>query len=188
MRDEPGAETAREPYVAAAGSTLDEEMVRALYAEHAGPLLGYVLRLTGGDRQRAEDVVQETMLRAWRHPEAAVPTRGSLRPWLLTVARNIVIDAARARKARPQEVGDHALVSAAVSDGVDQVVLAQDVATALKGLSEQHRDVLVQTYFLGRSVAEAAQSLQVPAGTVKSRTYYALRALKLALEERGIGS
>ena len=63
-------------------STGDEELVRALYAEHAGPLLGYVLRLTGGDRYRAEDVVQETLLRAWRHPEALAASDGSPRPWL----------------------------------------------------------------------------------------------------------
>jgi len=171
-----------------AGATLDDDLVRALYDEHAGPLLGYVLRLTGGDRQRAEDVVQETMLRAWRHPEAAVPSRGSLRPWLLTVARNIVIDNSRARRSRPREVGEQALASAAVSDDIENVLLAQDVSDALAALSAQHRDVLVQTYFLGRSVAQAAAALQVPAGTVKSRTYYALRALKLALQERGIES
>lgn len=91
----------REALVGVAATLDDEVVMRALYDEHAGPVLGYVLRLTGGHRQRAEDVVQETMLRAWRHPEAAFPAKGSLRPWLLTVARNIVIDHARARKARP---------------------------------------------------------------------------------------
>lgn len=168
--------------------TLDDDLVRALYDEHAGPVFAYVLRLTGGDRQRAEDVVQETMLRAWRHPEAAHPLKGSLRPWLLTVARNIVIDHARARRSRPHEVGDQALRSASVNDDVDSVLLAQDVSGALASLTAQHREVLVQTYYLGRSVAEAAGALGVPPGTVKSRTYYALRALRLALEERGIGS
>lgn len=168
------------------GAKLDDDLVRALYDEHAGPLLGYVLRLTGGDRQRAEDVVQETMLRAWTHPEAAGPARGSLRPWLLTVARNIVIDSARARKSRPHEVGEQALAAAAVADDIDNLLLAQDVSGALAALSVQHREVLVQTYYLGRSVAQAARVLGVPPGTVKSRTYYALRALKLALQERGI--
>ncbi len=75
----------REALVGVAATLDDEVVMRALYDEHAGPVLGYVLRLTGGDRQRAEDVVQETMLRAWRHPEAALPAKGSLRPWLLTV-------------------------------------------------------------------------------------------------------
>lgn len=178
----------REALVGVAATLDDEVVMRALYDEHAGPVLGYVLRLTGGDRQRAEDVVQETMLRAWRHPEAALPAKGSLRPWLLTVARNIVIDHARARKARPHEVGEQALTTASVDDDIEAVLLAQDVSGALASLSTQHREVLVQTYYLGRSVAEAAAALSVPPGTVKSRTYYALRALRLAFEERGIHS
>jgi RNA polymerase sigma-70 factor (ECF subfamily) len=187
MNVEPTAAVDRESGMSAA-ATLDDQLIRALYAEHAGPLLGYVLRLTGGDRHRAEDVVQETMLRAWKHPEAAVPAHGSLRPWLITVARNIVIDHARARKARPTEVGEPSMALAAVNDDLDSVLLAQDVAEALATLSPSHREVLAETYFNGRSVAEAAEVLGVPAGTVKSRTYYALRALKLALEERGLTS
>src|SRR5581483_6704256 len=83
-----------------------EDRLRALYAEHAGPLLGYALRLLHGDRSAAEDVVQETLLRAWTHPEAMDPSRGSPRNWLFTVARNLVIDAIRARKTRPAEVGE----------------------------------------------------------------------------------
>ncbi|HEY8113069.1 MAG TPA: sigma-70 family RNA polymerase sigma factor, partial [Actinomycetes bacterium] len=108
-----------------------DELLRTLYAEHAGPLLGYVLKLTDGDRQRAEDVVQETLLRAWRHPESLDPSRGSLRPWLWTVARNIVVDAARARRARPQEVSEDALAVIPVEDQIDQALLAWEVAEAL---------------------------------------------------------
>ena len=69
--------------------------MRALYAEHAGPLFAFALRLTAGDRQRAEDVVQETLLRAWRNAHK-LDEQGSrsLRPWLMTVARRIVIDSA----------------------------------------------------------------------------------------------
>lgn len=167
----------------------DEQLLRALYAEHAGPLLGYVLRLTGGDRARAEDVVQETMLRAWRHPEALAASAGSPRPWLCTVARNLVVDGVRARAARPHEVGDEALAAIAVDDGeLDRALTAWEVGDALATLTPEHRAVLVETYFRGRSVAEAAAVLGVPAGTVKSRTYYALRALRLALEERGLTS
>ena len=86
------------------GPTADERMLRALQAEHGGPLLGYAMRLTGGDRQQAEEVVQETLLRAWRHPEAL--TGRPIRPWLFTVARNIVVDIHRARQSRPSEVGE----------------------------------------------------------------------------------
>lgn len=180
---EPGRRPIRKSSVSVA-ATLDDDLVRTLYAEHAGPLLGYVMRLTG-DRQQAEDVVQETMLRAWRNPQAIDNSAGSLRPWLLTVARNIVIDRVRARKARPHEVGE---VSATlgVEDDIDWVLLAQTMSEALADLSPAHREVIVETYYRGHSVAEAAAALGVPPGTVKSRTYYALRALKLALEERGV--
>src|SRR5437868_10498820 len=82
----------------------DEELMRALYREHAGPLLAYVLRLVAGDRHRAEDVVQETLLRAWRNTEQLNRATGSLRPWLVTVARRIVIDGHRSRRSRPREV------------------------------------------------------------------------------------
>lgn len=157
--------------------------MRALYAEHAGPLFGYALRLTG-DRQRAEDIVQETLLRAWRHPEAL--DGAPVRPWLFTVARNLVVDAARARKARPPEVGDAALQAVAASDEIDRALQSWAVADAIGTLSLDHRAVLVETYFRGHTVAEAARRLGIPEGTVKSRTYYALRALRLALEERGL--
>src|ERR1700679_2350757 len=82
----------------------DEELVRALYSEHAGPLLRYALHLMSGDRQRAEDIVQETLLRAWQHPEAIADRPAA--PWLFAVARNLAVYSFRARKARPHEVGE----------------------------------------------------------------------------------
>ena len=92
----------------------DEALVRALYAEHAAPLLRYALRLTSGDRQRAEDIVQETLLRAWLHPEAIAERPA--RPWLFAVARNLAVDSHRARNARPREVGEAALELVPVAD------------------------------------------------------------------------
>ena len=162
----------------------DEELVRALYCEHAGPLLRYALHLTGGDRQRAEDIVQETLLKAWLHPEsiAARPAR----PWLFAVARNLAVDAHRARQARPREVSETALGLMPVPDEADRALESWAVAEALWSLRPEHRAVLFQTYYRGCSVAEAAMALGVPEGTVKSRTFYALRALRLALEERGL--
>ena len=162
----------------------DEVLVRALYAEHAAPLLRYALHLTSGDRQRAEDIVQETLVRAWLHP-AAIAGRPA-RPWLFAVARNLAVDAHRARKARPPEVGEGALALFAVPDAADRALESWAVADALRALRPEHRAVLIETYYRGRSVAEAAAVLGIPAGTVKSRTFYALRALKLALEERGL--
>lgn len=162
----------------------DEELVRALYREHAGPLLRYALHLTSGDRQRAEDIVQETLLRAWLHPEAIVSRPA--RPWLFAVARNLAVDAHRARQARPREVGETALQTASVPDTADRALESWAVADALRSLRPDHRAVLLETYYRGHSVAEAASVLKIPPGTVKSRTFYALRALKLALEERGL--
>jgi RNA polymerase sigma-70 factor (ECF subfamily) len=160
-----------------------------VYSEHGGPLLGYVLRLTGGDRQHAEDIVQETLLRAWRHPEAL--TGRPVRPWLFTVARNLVVDAHRARVARGGqhvsiEAGEDGSVALPDADDIDRALESWTVAEALADLSPQHRAVIIETYYRGHSVAEAATALGIPPGTVKSRTYYALRALKLALEERGL--
>jgi RNA polymerase sigma-70 factor (ECF subfamily) len=170
------------------GRVLRPEQFQSLYEAHSGPLLGYALKLTDRDRAWAEDVVQETFLRAWKHPEAFDPERGSSGAWLYTVARNLVIDCVRAKKARPTEVGDeHLLASAAaVEDDHDRILLGWEVAEAMRTLTPDHRAVLRETYFKGLSVAEAAKVLGVPAGTVKSRTYYALRALKLAFEQRGI--
>ena len=162
----------------------DEDLVRALYAEHAAPLLRYAVHLMNGDRQRAEDIVQETLLRAWQHPEAIAGRPA--RPWLFAVARNLAIDSYRARKARPHEVGEAGLGVVPAPDDPERALESWAVADALAALRPEHRRVLLETYYRGKSVAEAATALGVPAGTVKSRTFYALRALRLALEERGL--
>jgi RNA polymerase sigma-70 factor (ECF subfamily) len=159
----------------------DEALVTSLYVEHGRVLLAYVTRLTG-DRQLAEDVVQETLLRAWRHAGTLTEEKGSIRGWLLTVARNIATDKARARMARPAEVHEDAAPPVSV-DHSDDVVNSIYVLEALQSLSPEHRAVLVEVYYGGKTAAEAAETLGVPAGTVKSRTYYALRALRLALQE-----
>jgi RNA polymerase sigma-70 factor, ECF subfamily len=164
----------------------DAELLRALHAEHGDALFAHAMRLTGGDRQRAEDLVQETMLRAWQHPQALDPARGSVRAWLFTTARNLVIDVWRRRSARVGEVITDAPPERPASDETDRAVESWLVAEALARLSRSHREVLVECFYAGRSVAEAAGKLGVPAGTVKSRTYYALRSLKVALEELGV--
>lgn len=158
--------------------------IRALYAEHGGALLRYALRLTGGDRHRAEDLVQETIVRAWRHPRAV--TDRPARPWLFAVARNLAVDAYRARRSRPTEVGQAVLETLPAEDDPDRALESWTVVQALATLRPDHRNVIVETYYLGCSVSEAAAALGIPAGTVKSRTFYALKALKLALQERGL--
>jgi len=168
----------------ASGERADEAFIRALYDEHGGALLRYALHLTGGDRQRAEDLVQETIVRAWRHPEALADRPA--RPWLFAVARNLAVDAYRARQSRPPEVGQAAFDTLPAQDDADRTLESWAVAEALASLRPDHRMVIVETYYRGCSVAEAAATLGIPAGTVKSRTYYALKALKLALQERGL--
>jgi len=163
----------------------DEALLRALLDEHGSALLGYATRLTG-DRALAEDVVQETLVRAWRHAAKLDPERGPVRPWLFTVAKNVVIDQARARQARPAEVGDTALQAVPAGDELERAVETWTVAEALASLSADHRAVLLETYYRGSSVAEAAARLGIPAGTVKSRAFYALRELKLRLQEQGV--
>ncbi|MEV0679679.1 sigma-70 family RNA polymerase sigma factor [Actinosynnema sp. NPDC050436] len=155
----------------------DEALIRSLYEEHGRALLAYATRLTG-DRAAAEDVVQETLVRAWRHPDALVNGKGSVRGWLLTVARNLVTDRIRARAARPREVPETPATPPVERDHAESVVDSVVVLEALDRLSSDHRDVLVEIYFRGRSVSEAAQALGVPPGTVKSRSHYALRALR----------
>ena len=163
-------------------------LMQQLHDEHAAALWGYCVRLTGHDRARAEDVAQETMLRAWRHFSVLDESQGSVRAWLFTVARNIVIDEWRTRRAHAEtavaevpEVGDPV-------DHTDELLLSWMVAEALTTLSPDHRAVLQECYYKGVSVSEAARRLGVPPGTVKSRTHYALRALRLALEEMGVGT
>lgn len=163
------------------------EMLRVLHAEHGDALYAHALRLTGGDSYRAADLVQETMLRAWRHPEVIDPTRGSLRSWLFTTARNLAIDAWRRRNARVDEVITEDVPEVqAPDDDTDRALEAWLVADALARLAPAHREVLVECFYWGRSVAEAATRLGIPPGTVKSRTHYALRSLKLVLEEMGV--
>jgi len=176
--------TAQRVEPAAVSGDPGEAFVAALWDQHGGALLGYVTRLVG-DRGRAEDIVQEVMLRAWRNADRLDAGTRSLRPWLFTVAGHLATDQHRARRSRPEVVGTAALESRQVGDGIDRAVDAWEVSAAFAALSPEHRGVLVETYYRGRSVAEAAAVLGIPAGTVKSRTYYALRALRLALEERG---
>ena len=162
-------------------------LMQQLHEQHARPLWYFCLRLTGNDQARAEDVLQETLLRAWRHPESLDPRRGSVRAWLFTTARNLAIDAWRRRSARVGEVyTDELPETAETVDETERAVEAWTVAEALNRLSPTHREVLVECFYQGRSVAEAAARLGVPPGTVKSRTHYALRSLRLALAEMGV--
>ena len=162
-------------------------MMRVLYDEHAAALWRYAVRLTG-DQARAEDVVQETLLRAWQHPEVTADAERSARAWLFTVARNLVIDEKRSARSRNESstpdlerVGDRA--------GPDEVDSALDrllLGEALSQLSAEHRAVLKRSYYQGWTTGQIAADLQIAEGTVKSRMHYAVRALRLILQEMGV--
>ena len=166
-----------------AGS-VQAELMRVLHDEHAAALWRYTMWLCG-DRQLAEDVVQEALLRAWRRPKVLDQSENSARAWLFTVARNLVTDHFRSAKSR-YEIGTDSLPERASDDGVDALLDAWIVSDALSGLSDDHRAVVVRAYYRGQSVAQIAAEMEIPEGTVKSRLHYALRALRLILQERGV--
>ena len=161
-----------------------DERMRAMYQAHAEALYRFLLRLTFGERQAAEDLLQETFLRAWRHLDGLNADVNTLGPWLFTVARRLSIDSSRARLARPLEssVVDVAAVPAG-DDAIESVLARETVRLALTKLSPEHRTVVVEIYHNGRSVGEAAALLGIPEGTVKSRTYHALRRLREVMSQ-----
>jgi RNA polymerase sigma-70 factor (ECF subfamily) len=169
--------------------TSDEQLLRALHDEHAHALWSYAVSLTRGDHARAQDVVQETLLRAWKTPAVLDQSHGSARGWLFTVAKRIAIDEWRSARNRHEFVAEQLPERAAdnARDNVAQHTVDRHVVVAaLRTLSPEHRDVVLECYFRGASVAQAAETLGIPPGTVKSRAHYALKALRLALEEMGL--
>jgi RNA polymerase sigma-70 factor, ECF subfamily len=166
---------------AAMSSGWADAAFRSLYAEHGPALLRLATALTDGDRGRAEDLVQETMLRAWTHRNKVDIQHRSPWAWLATIVRRLAIDAHRARRVRPHEVelDDH--VALTDSQEADASFNQASVRAAIATLPGPQRQVLTEVYYRDRSVAETAHILQIPPGTVKSRTFYALRALRHAL-------
>ena len=162
----------------------DAVRLSALYEAHAAPVWRYVVHLTG-DRSGADDVVQETLLRAWRTPRILEQDPATARAWMFTVARHIVIDGVRSAHSR-REIAVADTPDVATADLTDALFEAILVEEALASLSADHRGVVVRAYFGGLAVAEIAAELDIPEGTVKSRLHYALRALRLALQEKGV--
>lgn len=161
-----------------------DDLLAAVHETHAGALYRYVVRRTG-DEQEAHDVVQETLLRAWRHPEVLERSEESVRAWLFTVARNLSVDHLRsARRTRERATGH--VPDREERDTTQAVLDSWLVADALVSLSAAHRAVVVGAYYGGRSVSELATELGIAPGTVKSRLHYGLRALRLALQEKGV--
>jgi RNA polymerase sigma-70 factor, ECF subfamily len=166
----------------------DEKDLRAAHRAHAGGLFRFALRCLG-DRGAAEDVVQEVFLRAWRAAHTFDPGRASLQAWLFAIARNVVVDSARRRAVRPvQPVAVETLVAmAGADDGFDDMtVTAWTVEEALRRLSDEHRTALVETYLKGRSYADVSAELGVPVATLRTRVFYGLKSLRVAMEEMGV--
>ena len=164
------------------GAFARERDVRDAYAAHSGELYGFAMRSLG-DAGLAEEAVQETFLRAWRAGERFDPEIGSLRTWLFAILRNVVIDLGRARAVRPR-VAPEGGVEPSV-EPLDDALVAWQVEEAMRRIGDDHRRVLIETHYRGRPYAEVAEELGVPEGTVKSRVYYGLRALRVVLEEMG---
>ena len=162
---------------------LDEDVVAAIYREHGAALRRFVLSASR-DPQLAEDVVQETVLRVWQ--QAPVIT-GSLRSYLFRTARNIMIDNYRKAQRRPAEAMERDVADPAEAvERVDELLNRVLMEEALIRLSTEHREVLVALHYRRFTVNEAAVQLNIPSGTVKSRAYYAVRALRTILDEMGV--
>ncbi|MEO8815535.1 MAG: sigma-70 family RNA polymerase sigma factor [Mycobacterium sp.] len=160
--------------------------IRMLYDEHAAALWRYVLSLTH-DRVRAEDVVQETLLRACQHLEVVDDTARSPRAWLFTVARNMIIDESRSARFRSEaSARDPSTFEQAGPDESGSTVDRMLMGDAMAQLSTEHRAVVRRSYYQGWTTAQIAADLAIAEGTVKSRLHYALRALRQALQEMGV--
>jgi RNA polymerase sigma-70 factor, ECF subfamily len=169
--DAPGGELPGDPDAA----------IRQLYSRHARALHAYVARFCP-DRASADDIVQETFIRAWRHlPQLSADDR-PIRPWLYRVARNLLTDANRAAQARPVTVPEPP-AEIGTDSGLEEVLDRQLVSAALAHLSPVHQSVLVQTFYRGGTMAMVARELGIPDGTARSRLHYALDALRQQLQE-----
>jgi RNA polymerase sigma-70 factor (ECF subfamily) len=156
--------------------------LRELYRRYAPELFGFATSALG-DRELAEEVVQDVFARLWRHAGDYDGRRASVRTWLYAIARNRIIDARRRAAARPQRAEDPLDDAAELDAALDQTVLRWQVTAALARLSPQHREVIRLAHYGGLTMREIAERTGVPLGTVKSRTSYALRHLRLILDE-----
>ncbi|WP_394552582.1 sigma-70 family RNA polymerase sigma factor [Agromyces sp. MMS24-JH15] len=158
--------------------------LRELHDAYAATLWRYVVHLCGST-SAADDVVQETLLRAWRSPGILEQDPATVRSWMFTVARHLVIDEARSARRR-HEVGVGDPPERPSADRTDELFERLLIEDALATLTADHRAIVVAAYFEGRSTSELAAEFDIPEGTAKSRLHYALRALRLAMQERGV--
>lgn len=159
----------------------DEARLTALYADHARPLSRFLAGFTVGSPYGVEDLLQETMIRAWRRIEDVPAEPNGARRWLFAVARNVGIDAIRRARVRPRCAELVEAAAWASADEIMDTVIARDsLQSALDALSPSQRDILVGLHLEGRTTAEVGRRLRLPEGTVKSRNFYAMRSLRRA--------
>jgi RNA polymerase sigma-70 factor (ECF subfamily) len=158
--------------------------MRAAYEAFGAELYRMAFRALNDDTL-AEEAVQETFLRAWRASDRHDPHRSSIRTWLFAIARNVTIDLARARSARPRSAGQEVEHTKAAKDTAEESLRAWEIEEALRLIGPHHRYAIVQTYLRDRPCAEVAAEVGVPVGTMRSRLYYGLKALRSVLEDRG---
>ncbi|MEU6140850.1 sigma-70 family RNA polymerase sigma factor [Streptomyces sp. NPDC047081] len=168
--------------VAAASAAHRDQLLHTMMADHAKALLAYAEKLLK-DRHTAEDIVQEALIRAWPHAERLYSTEGSIRGWLLTVTRNLVVDRMRSAAARHETIGAEDR-DVPLPDHSGAVLTSVEATDLLRELSHEHREVLVHTCMFGRTAQETARILGIPAGTVKSRRHYALNTLRAKADKR----
>jgi RNA polymerase sigma-70 factor (ECF subfamily) len=156
--------------------------LKELYHRYEGRLYGLGLRLLG-DAGLAEELVQETFLRVWRNADRYDREKGAPSTFIFTIARRLAIDLWRRPSSRPfaESIDDEP-----GPDAVERMIAQLTVRDALDSLSDAHREVLELSYDRDLKQSEIAERLGIPLGTVKTRTYHALRSLKDALEERSV--
>jgi len=163
-----------------------EDSMRTLYRTYGPELYGFAVSALG-DRGQAEELVQEVFTRVWRHAESFDPERASFRTWLYGIARNAIIDLKRRQAVRPALAAHEVDTEQGVEDdSFEHALVRWQVAAALERLTPEHRQVIRLAHFQGLTLREIAERTGIPLGTVKSRTSYALRGLRLALEEMGM--
>lgn len=167
----------------AVAESADDAALMSLYEAHADELYGFALNRLK-DRGLAEDFVQDVFIRVWSRAATYDTARGDFRAWLYGIARNTLIDLERRRRVRPELVRE--VDTAAPSDEIEDAVARWQVRAALDRLSPAHRAVIRLVRIEGLTVREAAERTGLPEGTVKSRLWYALKALRLSLEEGGL--
>ncbi len=175
------------PHTALENPALGAGLLDTLMAEHSPAVIAYAERILR-DRHLAEDIAQEAFIRAWPHTERLCSTAGSIRGWLLTVTRNLIIDRSRSSMARNEVVGADEIFGAGgrettFPDHAESVATSMQTLALLHGLSPEHREVVLHLYVFEHSVRETADLIGIPVGTVKSRHHYALNALRSRLAD-----